>query len=130
SLTYSPAESATADFGENSNWRGPVWMPMTFLLIDTLRRYDKALGDGFTVECPVGSAAGLRLRRVANELARRAVSLCVPDASGKRPMLGALDLEDDFLPFPEFFDGDTGRGCGASHQGWTSLVARLIEDLE
>ena len=132
-LDYEPAESTSALFGGNSNWRGPVWFPGNYLLIDALRTYDRYLGASFTVECPTGSGRVLRLSDVADELAARLVALFLRDMNGHRPVFGGYTLlqEDpawrDSLLFHEYFHGDTGAGLGASHQtGWTGLVADLI----
>jgi hypothetical protein len=134
--TYAPAESDTSLFGGNSNWRGPVWFPLNYLLIEALERYHHFYGDSFKVECPLGSGNWLNLSQVARELERRLVTLFIPDAQGRRPCFGSdLRYADDanfkrLLQFFEYFDGDNGRGCGASHQtGWTSLVTRCLDDL-
>ena len=134
SVGYEPAESRTALYGGNSNWRGPVWMPINYLVIEGLERYHQYLGEAFTVECPTGSGQHLNLSEVAEELRRRLVSLFLPDASGARPADGAglrADPGWDAGPlFYEYFDGDTGAGLGASHQtGWTALVADLIRGM-
>jgi hypothetical protein len=116
-VKYTPGESDTRMFGGNSNWRGPVWFPTNILLVEALQRYHHFYGDTFTVECPVGSGNMMTLDKVAREIERRLATLCQPDDEGR-----AL--------FYEYFDGDTGRGLGASHQtGWTSLVTRCIENL-
>jgi hypothetical protein len=135
-VAYVPGESDSGLFGGNSNWRGPVWMPMNYLLIEALERYHHFYGDGLTVECPVGSGRRMNLGEVAQEIAARLASLFLPDPSGQRPCHGD-DLryaEDphfkDLVLFHEYFHGDTGRGVGASHQtGWTALAVRLIERL-
>ncbi len=133
---YAPAESDTALFGGNSNWRGPVWFPLNYLLIEALERYHHFYGDTFKVECPVGSGKWLNLAEVARELEGRLSRLFIPDASGQRPSFGDdRRYADDpnfkrLLQFFEYFDGDNGRGCGASHQtGWTSLITRCLDDL-
>ena len=130
---YEPAESTSGLFGGNSNWRGPVWFPMNILLIEALRRYDRFYGDELQVECPTGSGRMMTLGAVADELGRRLASLFLPDASGRRPCHGtdqryASDPHwRDLVLFHEYFDGDTGRGLGASHQtGWTALAARCV----
>jgi hypothetical protein len=132
-LDYEPAESTSGLFGGNSNWRGPVWMPINYLLLDVLRVYHRYLGSGFTVECPTGSGQLMTLAQVADEVSARLVSLFLRDASGRRPVFGgyALLQDDpawrDLIAFHEYFHGDTGAGLGASHQtGWTGLVADLI----
>ncbi len=132
-LDYEPAESTSPLFGGNSNWRGPVWMPVNYLLICALRTYHRYLGAAFTVECPTGSGTTLSLDDVADELESRLISLFLRDRDGRRPAFGAYTRlqEDpawrDSLLFHEYFHGDTGAGLGASHQtGWTGLVADLI----
>jgi hypothetical protein len=132
-LDYEPGESTSPLFGGNSNWRGPVWMPVNYLLLCALRTYHSYLGDGFTVECPTRSGTNLSLDAVADELESRLIGLFVRGADGRRPAFGtsARLQEDpvwrDSLLFHEYFHGDTGAGLGASHQtGWTGLVADLI----
>jgi len=132
-VKYCPGEGETGMFGGNSNWRGPVWFPLNFLLLEALEKYHHFYGEGFKVECPVGSGKMLTLQQVADELGSRLMNMFIPDKSGRRPCHGddPRFAEDpnwkDLLLFHEYFDGETGRGCGASHQtGWTSLVARLI----
>jgi hypothetical protein len=131
---YAPGESDSGMFGGNSNWRGPVWFPVNYLLIEALKRYHHFYGDGLTVECPTGSGQRMTLGQVAEELERRLVALFLPDARGRRPCHGDnLRYADDpslagLVLFYEYFHGDTGRGLGASHQtGWTALAANLIE---
>jgi hypothetical protein len=131
---YAPGESDSGIFGGNSNWRGPVWFPVNYLLIEALKRYHHFYGDSFTVECPTGSGHHMDLGAVADELERRLVGLFMPDARGHRPCHGgaARYADDpafkDLVLFYEYFHGDTGRGLGASHQtGWTALAANLIE---
>ena len=135
-VAYTPAESDTGLFGGNSNWRGPVWFPANYLLIESLERYHHFYGDEFTVECPTGSGRRMHLGEVAQELNRRMASLFLPDSQGNRPSHGGEPryAEDphwkDLVLFYEYFHGDTGRGAGASHQtGWTALAARCIEDM-
>ena len=132
---YEPGESRTWLFGGNSNWRGPVWFPLNYLLIEALERYHHFYGDTFTMEFPTGSGRRLNLKQIAGELARRLSSLFLPDATGRRPALGDEKrfVDDphwkDLVWFHEYFHGDTGQGLGASHQtGWTALVTRLIEE--
>jgi hypothetical protein len=135
-VDYVPGDSDSGLFGGNSNWRGPVWMPMNYLLIEALERYHHFYGDSFTLEFPTGSGRRLNLSQIAHELGRRLISLFLPNGSGRRPALG---LESRFVNDPhwreliwfhEYFHGDTGQGLGASHQtGWTALVARLVEGL-
>ena len=133
SVDYEPAESTTPLFGGNSNWRGPVWFPINYLLVESLQRFHHYLGDQFTVELPTGSGRQLSLWEVAAELSRRLIDIFLPDADGRRPVNGGNDLFDadpwwrDHVAFHEYFHGDTGAGLGASHQtGWTALVAKLI----
>ena len=133
-VAYEPGESSTGLFGGNSNWRGPVWFPVNFLLVESLQKFHHYVGDDFTVECPTGSGRMCTLWEVADELSRRLSSVFLADASGRRPVLGqtALFQDDphwrDLVPFHEYFHGDTGAGVGASHQtGWTALVAKLLQ---
>jgi glycogen debranching enzyme len=135
-VRYTPAESATHVFGGNSNWRGPVWFPLNYLLIEALERYHHFYGDDLRVEFPTGSGVMFNLQQVACELGARLSRLFLRDEHGARPCFGAdRRYADDphwreLLLFHEYFDGDVGRGVGASHQtGWTALVARTIEDL-
>jgi hypothetical protein len=130
-LDYEPAESRSGLFGGNSNWRGPVWFPINYLLAETLRVYHRYLGDSFTVELPTGSGAMLTLAQVADELASRLIGIFLPGRDGARPVFGTYRLlQDDWgdaLLFHEYFHAETGAGLGASHQtGWTGLVADLI----
>jgi hypothetical protein len=135
-VSYDPGESTTGLFGGNSNWRGPVWFPANYLIVEALERYHHFYGDRLTVECPTGSGARMTLREVSRELCRRLASLFLPDAEGRRPcQAGDPRLLSDphfrhVLLFHEYFHGETGRGLGASHQtGWTALVVRCLEDL-
>jgi len=135
-VTYQPAESDSGLFGGNSNWRGPVWMPVNYLLIESLRKFHTYYGDEFKVECPTNSGNFITINEVADELSRRLSQLFLRDASGARPILGANEKVQsdphfrDHLQFYEYFHGDTGRGVGASHQtGWTGLIAVLLNDL-
>jgi hypothetical protein len=132
-VRYEPAESETAMFGGNSNWRGPVWMPVQALIIRALLQYHAYYGDDFTVECPTGSGRQMTLYAVAEEIGRRAASIFLRDASRRRPVFGdTAKFQDDphwrdLLLFYEYFHGDNGAGLGASHQtGWTGVVARLL----
>ena len=132
-LDYEPGESTSGLFGGNSNWRGPVWFPINYLLLEALRVYHRYLGDSFTVECPTGSGNLLNLAQVADELAARLTAIFLERPDGTRPVFGDYQLmqEDpawhDLIPFHEYFHGDTGAGLGASHQtGWTGLVADLV----
>jgi hypothetical protein len=122
-------------FGGNSNWRGPIWLPVNYLLIEALYRYYHFYGDELKVECPTGSGVKMTLCEVARELTRRLCALFLPDASGRRPCHGreipnAVDAHwCELMLFHEYFHGDTGEGLGASHQtGWTALIASLLTD--
>jgi hypothetical protein len=133
-VAYRPAESDSGLFGGNSNWRGPVWFPVNYLLIESLQKFHHYYGDDFKVECPTGSGVYLTIEEIADELARRLTRLFLRDESGRRPAMGddAQAQTDpafrDHVLFHEYFDGDTGRGVGASHQtGWTALVAKLLQ---
>jgi hypothetical protein len=135
SVEYVPGESNTGLFGGNSNWRGPVWFPINYLVVEALERYHHFYGDDLTVECPLGSGRRMNLREVAQELARRLGAIFLPGSDGRRPCHGddSRYADDphwkDLVLFHEYFHGDTGRGVGASHQtGWTALVLRAIED--
>jgi hypothetical protein len=131
-LEYEPAESRTGFFGGNSNWRGPIWLPLNFMALESLRHLHASLGDDFQVELPTGSGRKAHLGAVADELERRLLRLFLADARGRRPIFGEVELFQraewrDELLFHEYFDGDTGEGLGASHQtGWTALVGLLI----
>jgi hypothetical protein len=135
-LQYEPAESSTGLFGGNSNWRGPVWMPMNYMLIDALKNYHAYYGDELKVECPKGSGKWMNLREVAKELAARLLRIFSLDVNGNRAV-NALDAQryrdnhfTDLVLFYEYFHGDNGRGVGASHQtGWTGVIAELIDFL-
>jgi hypothetical protein len=131
-LDYEPGESTIDLFGGNSNWRGPIWMPVNFLIISALREYHKYYGDTFVVECPTGSGHMKNLGQVAEELSHRLARIFLRDAEGRRPVFGDCRLFAadpgwrDLIPFHEYFHGDNGRGCGASHQtGWTGLIAQI-----
>jgi len=133
-VQYLPAESNTGMFGGNSNWRGPVWMPVNGLLIRGLLNLYQFYGDDFKVECPTGSGKHMTLYEVAKELARRLSSAFLRDANGRRPVYGGANKfqEDpywrDYILFYEYFHGDNGAGLGASHQtGWTGLIARVLD---
>jgi hypothetical protein len=135
-LDYEPGESRTNLFGGNSNWRGPVWFPLNYLIIDSLQRFHRYFGDSFQVECPTGSGNKMSLLEVSHELARRLTRIFLPEASGRRPVAGGYEIfwKDphwkDLVLFHEYFHGDTGAGLGASHQtGWTGLVAKLFDEL-
>ena len=133
-VNYLPAESDTGMFGGNSNWRGPVWMPVNALLIRALLQYFLYYGDSFKVECPTGSGKWMNLFEVSREIAHRLISIFLRDEAGRRPVYGGAEKFQtdphwrDYLLFFEYFHGDDGAGIGASHQtGWTGVVAKLIE---
>ena len=133
-IHYEPAESQSGLFGGNSNWRGPVWFPINYLIIEALQRFHHYYGDSLTVECPTGSGHMITLDAVAAELAQRLMRLFLRDETGRRPIYGATHAFQtdphwrDLLLFHEYFHGDNGAGLGASHQtGWTGLVANLIQ---
>ena len=133
-IEYEPAESKSNMFGGNSNWRGPVWFPLNYLLIESLQRFHHYLGDDWTVACPAGSGQQMNLWQVAAELSQRMSSPFLKQEEGHRLIFGSPEsVENDahfceHLLFHEFFDGDTGKGLGASHQtGWTGLIAKLLE---
>ena len=135
-VDYVPGESNSGLFGGNSNWRGPVWFPVNYLLLEALERYHHFYGDEFKVECPTGSGVRMNLNEVARELAMRLTRIFLPGADGARPCHGGdrRFADDpawrDLVLFHEYFHGDNGRGIGASHQtGWTALVVRCIEGL-
>ncbi|HEU5380474.1 MAG TPA: hypothetical protein VFV38_34045 [Ktedonobacteraceae bacterium] len=136
SISYMPGESTTGLFGGNSNWRGPIWFPVNYLLIKTLEHYSRFYGDSLHVECPTGSGHMLTLAQVAHELSSRLARLFLRDETGQRAWCGGEErfANDphwrDLQLFYEYFDGDTGKGLGASHQtGWTALIALLLEDI-
>ncbi len=133
SVDYEPGESTSGLFGGNSNWRGPIWFPVNYLLVEALRRFARYFGDDFTVEHPTGSGVWTTLSEVADDLSGRLISIFLDDAGGRRPVFGDIERFQtdpalhDMVPFYEYFHGDTGKGLGASHQtGWTGLVADLI----
>jgi hypothetical protein len=135
SINYAPGESTSQTFGGNSNWRGPIWFPVNFLLIESLRRFHSYYGDEFQVECPVGSGELMTLSEVADEITRRLARIFRADRDGRRPVFGGdarfdkPEFRDNVL-FYEYFHGDSGRGLGAAHQtGWTGLIALLLTPL-
>ena len=132
-LDYEPAESTSGLFGGNSNWRGPVWFPLNYLLIESLQKFHYYLGDDFKVECPVGSGQEATLWDVTSELSRRLITIFLKDDTGRRPLYGNTEKFQtdphwrDLILFNEYFHGDNGAGLGATHQtGWTGVVAKLI----
>jgi hypothetical protein len=133
SVEYQPAESTAGLFGGNSNWRGPIWMPVNYLIIESLQKFHHYYGDDFRIECPTRSGRYRTIDEVATELAGRLTSIFVRNGSGGRPVFGSDPLLQndpyfrDHVLFHEYFHGDTGRGLGASHQtGWTGLIAKLL----
>jgi len=133
-VSYEPAESRSRMFGGNSNWRGPVWLPMNFLLVQALDSYARFFGDTFTVPDPADPSRMITLDVVGDQIARRLTGLVVRDEDGKRATHADNDYFQndpqwrDLVPFYEYFDGDTGRGLGASHQtGWTATIALLLQ---
>ena len=133
-VDYEPAESTTDLFGGNSNWRGPIWFPINYLLIEALQKFHHYYGDEFTVECPTGSGQMHDLWQVAEELSRRLSRIFLRNDDGRRPVFGGLETFQndphwrDLILFHEYFHGDNGAGVGASHQtGWTALVAKLLQ---
>ena len=136
-VDYEPAESRTGLFGGNSNWRGPVWFPLNYLLIEALQKFDFFAGPGYQIEFPTGSGTRMPLWDIAGELSRRLTHIFLRDENGRRPVNGGVEKFQtdpywrDLILFFEYFHGDTGAGLGASHQtGWTGLVAKLIDQME
>jgi hypothetical protein len=136
SIQYDPGDSTSNLFGGNSNWRGPVWLPINYIIIQSIRKYGKFYGDDMLVECPIGSGNKMNLKQVADELTKRVISLFQKDTEGKRRIYGKYNEfyqrpgNEHLVLFYEYFHGDEGYGLGASHQtGWTSLVAQLINEL-
>ncbi|MBD2435890.1 MGH1-like glycoside hydrolase domain-containing protein [Nostoc sp. FACHB-110] len=133
-VDYEPAESTTAMFGGNSNWRGPIWFPINYLLLESLQKFYHYFGDDFKVECPTGSGQMMTLKEVSIELSQRLIAIFLTDDATKRPFYGGVDKFQtdpnwrDLILFHEYFHGDNGAGIGASHQtGWTGLIAKLIQ---
>jgi len=135
SVNYQPGESTTGDFGGNSNWRGPIWFPINFLLVEVLYKYHRFYGNDVLVEYPTGSGTKMTLGQVADDLSRRLTNIFLRDEQGRRAVFGTNTTFQndpnwrDHIPFHEYFHGDTGRGVGASHQtGWTAVVANLLQE--
>ncbi len=133
-VDYLPAESNTGMFGGNSNWRGPVWMPVNAMIIRALLQYYLYYGDSFRIECPTGSGNLMNLFEVSQEISKRLVGIFLKDDKGQRPLYGGTQKFQsdphwrDYLQFYEYFHADNGAGLGASHQtGWTGLVAKFIQ---
>jgi hypothetical protein len=133
-VDYEPAESSTGVFGGNSNWRGPIWFPVNFLLIESLQKFHHYYGEDFKIECPTHSKTEVDLWQVTQEISRRLTRIFLRGKDGKRPFAGAQDFFNndphwrDLILFYEYFNGDNGAGLGANHQtGWTGLVAKLLE---
>ena len=133
-VDYEPGESSTGLFGGNSNWRGPIWFPVNYLLVESLQKFHYYLGDDFKVEFPTGSGTMLTLWEVAGELSRRLTSIFLRDENGRRPVFGDIGKFRtdphwrDLVLFHEYFHGDSGAGVGASHQtGWTGIVTKLMQ---
>jgi hypothetical protein len=133
-VDYEPAESTTGLFGGNSNWRGPIWFPLNYLLIESLQKFHHYLGEDFKVEFPTGSGNLMTLWQVAGELSRRLTSIFLRGADGRRPVHGNVEKFQtdphwrELILFHEYFHGDTGAGLGASHQtGWTGLVTKMLQ---
>jgi hypothetical protein len=133
-VDYEPAESSSGLFGGNSNWRGPIWFPVNFLIIESLQKFHYYLGDDYKVECPTGSGNMMTLWEVATEISHRLMRIFLKDGNGRRAVFGGTEMFQsdpewrDYVPFHEYFHGDNGAGIGASHQtGWTGLVAKLMQ---
>jgi hypothetical protein len=133
-VDYEPAESSSGLFGGNSNWRGPIWFPLNYLLVESLQKFDHYWGSELTVEMPTGSGRLVSLAEAAAEISRRLVRIFLRDERGRRPVFGPYEKMQrdphfrDLVPFHEYFHGDDGSGVGASHQtGWTGLIAKLLQ---
>jgi hypothetical protein len=136
-LRYEPGESSTGLFGGNSNWRGPIWFPVNYLMVESLQKYHHFYGDDFKVEFPAGSGKATTLQGAASELSRRLAGIFLRNEHERRAVFGDNEyFQSDpnwknYVPFYEYFHGNTGAGLGASHQtGWTALVAKLIQQSE
>jgi len=132
-VDYEPAESGSGLFGGNSNWRGPIWFPLNYLIIESLQKFHHYLGNEYKVECPTGSGKDATLWEVSTEISNRLVNIFLKDRSFRRPLYGDAEKFQadpyfkDYILFYEYFHGDNGAGLGASHQtGWTGLIAKLI----
>jgi hypothetical protein len=135
-VRYVPGESDSDLFGGNSNWRGPIWMPLNYIFIESVNRFGKFYGENFRLECPVGSGSQLSLKEIADDLRNRLINIFRRDENGRRPVFGDCEKMQtdphfrDYILFHEYYDGDTGRGLGASHQtGWSALIANMIAEL-
>ncbi len=133
-VDYDPAESSTGLFGGNSNWRGPIWFPLNYLVIESLQKFHHYLGEDFKIECPTGSGQMMTLWEVSGEISKRLSRIFLCDSNDRRPVFGATEKFQtdpnwrDLVPFHEYFHGDNGSGVGASHQtGWTGLVAKPLQ---
>jgi hypothetical protein len=133
-VAYQPGESESGLFGGNSNWRGPIWFPVNFLIIESLQKFHHYYGDDFKIECPTGSGQYVTINEVAAQLSGRLAKLFLRDEHDRRPVFGDHEKFQrdphfrDYLLFHEYFHGDSGRGVGASHQtGWTGLIAKLLQ---
>jgi len=136
SIDYEPDESTTGSFGGNSNWRGPIWFPLNYLMIESLQKYDFYYGETLQVSMPAPDGPSYTLGVVAAELEKRLLTIFATNEEGRRPFNGGNDLFDkdpywkDLIQFNEYFSGNTGKGLGASHQtGWTGVIAKIIQQL-